>query len=66
MKFISVKYIEIFTDGTANFSYKGLKSSKQIIFHEKDFANSVFFRKPINQQLVRDVSRNFYKLKYKF
>ena len=66
MKFINTRLIEIFTDGTVNFSYKGLKSSKQVIFYEKDAKNSSFSKKPTKKELFQNFSRNSYKSKYKF
>lgn len=66
MKLISVKSIEIFTDGTINFSYVPLKSTKQVVFHEKDAKNSLFFRKSTKNQPIQNLSRTSYKSRYKF
>jgi len=63
---MNLKYVEIFTDGSINFSYKGLKFSKQAIFYKKDFANSVFFKRSVDNYSTRNASRNSYKSKYKF
>lgn len=66
MKVVNIKSIEIFTDGTINFSYTSLKSSKQLIFYEKDKNNSLFFKKTKTPQSFPNSARNSYKSKYKF
>ena len=66
MKLSIIKSIEIFTDGTLNFFYSPLKSTKQVIFHEKDAKNSLFFRKLTKNQLLQNVSHTSYKSRYKF
>ena len=66
MKFVNVKFIEILSDGTVIFSYKGLKTFKQHIFYEKDAKSFSFFKKPTKEQLFQNSSQNFYKSKYKF
>ena len=63
---VSIKFIEIFTDGTVSIYYKGLKSSRQIEFREKDFKNLLLFKKPKKYSSFRNVSKNAYKSKYKF
>ena len=65
MKFINVRSIEIFTDGTFSFSYKGLKFLKQVVTYEKDAQNFSFFKKSTKKQLFQNLSRNSYKSKYK-
>lgn len=66
MKSISIKSIEIFTDGTVNFSYIFLKSRKQVMFNEKDAKNSLFFKKLTTAQSIQSSSRTSYKSRYKF
>jgi len=66
MKTISIKVLQIFTDGSLNFCYKNLNSSKQIIFYEKDYKNSTFSKKSSEKQTVYNSSHNLYKSKYKF
>jgi hypothetical protein len=65
MKLIIFKYIEIFTDGTIHFFYTSLKSSKQVVFYEKDGKNSLFFRKPTKNQPLQNLSRSYYRSRYK-
>ena len=66
MKLVNIKFIEIFTDGTLNFSQTSLKSSKQLAFYEKDRNNSLFFKKIKKNQSFQNLPRNSYKSKYKF
>lgn len=66
MKIVNVRFVEIFTNGAINFSYKGLKISKQVGFYEKDSKNSLFYKKPTKKQLSQNLSQNSYKSKYKF
>ena len=66
MKLITLKSVDIFTDGTVNFSYVPLKSAKQVVFHEKDAKNSLFFRKSTKNQSIQNLSRTSYKSRYKF
>ena len=66
MKIINIKYIEIFTDGTANLSYAGFSSLKQKVFHEKDAVNSFLIRKSAKPQLFQNSRQKSYKSKYKF
>jgi hypothetical protein len=66
MKSISIKSIEIFTDGTVNFSYIFLKSRKQVMFNEKDAKNSLFFKKLTTPKSIQSSSRTSYKSRYKF
>jgi len=65
MKTISIKALEIFTDGSLNFCYKSLNSSKQIIFYEKDYQSSGFSKKLSEKQTSYNSSHNLYKSKYK-
>ena len=65
MKLITIKFIEIFTDGTVNFSYVPLKSRKQVIFNEKDTKNFLFYRKSTTNQLVQTLFCTSYKSRYK-
>lgn len=66
MKFIRFKFAEIFTDGTLHFSHKKTKFSSQICFYDKDVKNLPFFKKQTQIPLLKNSSRNAYKLKYKF
>lgn len=66
MKLIRNKSIEIFTDGTINFSHISKQSEKQTIFYEKDGRASLFFKKIRKKQLFQSLQKNLYKSKYKF
>ena len=66
MKLVNIKFIEIFTNGTVNFSHAGLKSTKQFIFYEKDMRSSLFFKKITTKQSFQNLQQNSYKSKYKF
>ena len=44
MKFVKLKLIEIFTNGSLNFIKLGWKSS-QIYINQKDYKNSIFMKK---------------------
>ena len=66
MKLVNIKFIEIFTDGTINFSHTSLKSTKQLIFYEKDIKNSLLFKKTTAKQSFQNLQQNSYKSKYKF
>jgi hypothetical protein len=66
MRLINVKFIEISTNGTVNFSYKGLKTVKQVGFYEKDLKNAMFSKKTAKKQLSLNLQKNLYKSKYKF
>ena len=66
MKFIKAKSVEIYTDGTLNFSYVSLQSTKQKVFYEKDCRTSLFTKKVRKKELFQNLQKNFYKLKYKF
>ena len=66
MTVVGTKFVEIFTDGTVNFSFKGLKSSKQVVIYEKDSKSFLFYKKPTKKQSLQNLSQNFYKSKYKF
>lgn len=63
MKLGNIKSIEIFTDGTTNFSCTIIKSSKQLVFYEQDIRNSLFFKKDKKKQSFQNISQN-YKSKY--
>ena len=66
IKLVNIRSIEIFTDGTINFSYTNLKSTKQVIFYEKDVRTSLFSKKITKKQSLQNLQRNSYKSKYKF
>ena len=66
MKFAKIKFVEIFTDGTINFSYRNLQSAKQTEFYAKDSRTSLFSKKVRKKQLSHNFQQNSYKLKYKF
>lgn len=68
MKTISIKTLEILTDGSLNFCYKNLNSAKQTLFYEKDYKTSTFSKKLFKKQTAynHNLSPNSYKLKYKF
>lgn len=66
MTVVGTKFVEIFTDGTVNLSFKGLKSSKQVVIYEKDSKNFLFNKKSTKKQSFQNLSQNFYKSKYKF
>ena len=66
MKTINIKFIEVFTDGSLNFSYTNLNLPKQKIFYEKDARNSFSAKKSTKTQLFQNLQQNSYKLKYKF
>lgn len=66
MKLVNIKFIEIFTDGTIHLSRINLKSTKQLIFYEKDVRNSLFLKKLTKKQSFQNLSQNSYKSKYKF
>lgn len=66
MKLFNIKFVEVFTNGTLNFSHKELKSLKQVFFYEKDFKNSLLFKKPKTKQFFHNLPKNSYKSKYKF
>ena len=65
MKQHSIKQIEIFSNGTVNFSLKCLVNLKQVVFYEKDFINSQIFSKAKKFQNLQISSRAFYKSKYR-
>ena len=64
MKLVYRKTIEIFTDGSLNFSYKSFEQQKQVVVYEKDHKSSSFFKK---QKKIShyNLSNTFYKTKYK-
>jgi|GEM_PF-5848205 len=66
MKSISIKSIEVFSNGTISFSYTHFKSNKQVIFYEKDFLNSIFSKSSKKSQQSKSIFRTSYKSKYKF
>ena len=65
MKQHNIKQIEIFSNGTVNFSSKCSVNLKQIVFYEKDFINSQIFSKFKKIRTLQISSRAFYKSKYK-
>lgn len=62
---MTIKFIEIFTDGTLNFSNTNPKWAKQSFFYEKDAQNYLFTKKPTKTRLFQNLSINSYKSKYK-
>jgi len=63
MKLGNIKSIEIFTDGTINFPFRTIKSSKQFIFYEQDVRNSLLFNKSKKKHSFQNMLQN-YKSKY--
>ena len=51
------KILQIFSDGTLNInSVNSLKRSKQILFYDKDFKNSQFYKK--NKKILNNLNDN--------
>ena len=65
MKVIKIKNIEIFSNGSLNFSYIKFTREKQIIFHNKDHKNSLYNSKQ-NKRSHFKSSQISYKTKYGF
>ena len=65
MRSITIKSIEILTDGTLSFSYNCLKSTKQVSFYDKDSRSLLFFKKLKNQKTFQNSPTITYKSKYK-
>jgi hypothetical protein len=65
MKFIKIKSVEIFTNGSLNFNTTGLISTGQTFFYKKDYKSLEFAQKQKNISKF-EVSNNSYKTYYKF
>ena len=65
MKSIIVKRVVVSTTGAISFSFHCFIDSKQIIFYDKDLANSIFFRKVEWNQTFQSVFHVSFKSKYK-
>lgn len=65
MKFIKIKSVEIFTNGSLNLTTTNCTGSGQTIFYKKDYKTLEFAQKQKNISKF-EVSNNFYKTHYKF
>ena len=65
MKYITIKSVKIWSNGSVSFENTFLKSGEQFIVYEKDRANSVFARKAKASNLFLNSPSASYKSKYK-
>ena len=66
MKFISIKRVEVSTNGATSFSFGNLTGSKHVIFYEKDLKSVQFFVRHNTHKLPQKSFYSSYKLKYTF
>ena len=65
MKFRKLRSIEIFSNGSLNFTYANSTQFKQLSIHEKDYKNSPLSQKYKEKYKIY-ASINTYKKKYNF
>ena len=65
MRSISVKSVEIFSDGSINFLSNTFKTPKQVTLYEKDFQNSIFSKSGKQVTLYeKDAKNSIFSKKY--